>query len=84
MNPIEIKNLVETHISNCKAIIKSEDGRHFDATVISDVFYGKTRVQQQQMVYTVLNQYIADGRIHALSLKTCTPDNGPSENSSGT
>jgi len=81
MNPIEIQNLIETHIPNSKVFIQGDDGRHFDAIVISDIFQGKTRVQQQQLVYAIVNQHILDGSIHALSLKTYTPENWQHANS---
>ncbi len=74
MTTTEIQHLIETHIPNGKAIIQSDDGRHFDAIVISDIFQGKTRVQQQQLVYAVLQQHILAGNIHAFSLKTFTPE----------
>ena len=54
-------------------IAVSGDGYHFEAVIVSDAFIGKSRVQQQQMIYSVLNPYILDGRIHAITLKTEIP-----------
>ena len=70
----EIKQLIETHISESVAIITGEDGRHFTATVISDQFNHKNRIQKQQLVYSALGSLIHDGTIHAISIKTFTPD----------
>jgi acid stress-induced BolA-like protein IbaG/YrbA len=49
------------------------DGRHFEITVVSHQFEGQRPVKQQQMVYAVLNEKIADGVIHAVMMKTLTP-----------
>ena len=48
------------------------DGNHYAATVISEAFRGKSRVQQHQMVYDALKG-IMGGVLHALALKTATP-----------
>lgn len=46
---------------------------HYQATVVTSHFEGKSRVQQHQMVYGALSQAMASEAIHALSLKTYTP-----------
>jgi stress-induced morphogen len=48
------------------------DGNHYAATVISEAFRGKSRVQQHQMVYEALKGNMG-GILHALALKTATP-----------
>ena len=68
----EIKNLIEEGIPDCVVEING-DGRHFDAIIISDVFAGKTMVQQHQVVYGALGEKMGTD-IHALSLTTYTPD----------
>jgi len=45
------------------------DGDHYAATVVSDAFKGKTRVQQHKMVYDALAGRMG-GQLHALSLQT--------------
>jgi stress-induced morphogen len=45
------------------------DNDHYSATIISQVFQGKTRVQQHQMVYDALQGQMGT-KLHALSLKT--------------
>lgn len=49
------------------------DGDHFAATVVSEAFRGKTRVQQHQLVYEALRGNVG-GALHALALQTKTPD----------
>jgi acid stress-induced BolA-like protein IbaG/YrbA len=50
------------------------DGNHAVITVISEAFAGKTRVQQQQAVYACIDEFIKDGRLHAVSIRALTPD----------
>jgi acid stress-induced BolA-like protein IbaG/YrbA len=49
------------------------DGRHFEAIVVSEEFAGKSRVQRHQHVFKVLGDRMRDEMIHALSIKTYTP-----------
>jgi len=74
MQPEEIKTLLQHHLPTARIIIEGEDGQHFTAMVISPDFRGKTRVEQQQMIYAALGSHITSGKIHALSLKTYTPE----------
>ena len=48
------------------------EGAKFDISIVSEDFSGKRAVPRQQMVYAVLNDHIASGEIHAvtMSLKT--------------
>ena len=49
-------------------------GDHLEAIVISSEFEGKTRVRQHQLVYNALQSALATEAIHALALKTYTPE----------
>ena len=73
MQPDEIQKLIESGITDVTATVTGGDG-HFDATVVGDCFDGKSLVQQQKIVYAVLNEHIASGAIHALTIKTYTPE----------
>lgn len=48
------------------------DGDHYAASVVSEAFRGKSRVQQHQMVYEALQGNMG-GVLHALALKTSVP-----------
>jgi stress-induced morphogen len=48
------------------------DGDHYQATVVSAAFRGKSRVQQHQMVYAALKGNMG-GVLHALALSTSAP-----------
>ena len=51
-------------------------GDHFRAEVVSDRFAGLTRIEQHQLVYGVFGEEVG-GPIHALSIKTSTPEGTP-------
>jgi acid stress-induced BolA-like protein IbaG/YrbA len=51
----------------------SGDGSHFQVIAVGEMFDGMSRVKKQQAVYAPLMEYIADNRIHALSIKAFTP-----------
>jgi stress-induced morphogen len=43
---------------------------HFNITVRSATFAGKTLIEQHQLVYSALKAALKDGRVHAVELKT--------------
>ena len=48
-------------------------GDHFDARVVSPAFTGKSMVDQHQAVYAPLKDVLQTGELHALTLKTYSP-----------
>jgi len=49
-------------------------GDHFEARVVSPDFAGKSMVQQHQLVYAPLQDWLKSGELHALALKTYSPE----------
>lgn len=49
------------------------DGQHFEALIVSSLFEGKRPVQRHQIVYRALGDRMRE-EIHALSMRTLTPD----------
>ncbi len=49
------------------------DGNRALITVISGAFEGQSRVQKQQKVYACIQDYLADGRLHAVTIRALTP-----------
>lgn len=43
---------------------------HFNVTVRSKEFRGKTLIEQHKLVYGALKDALKDGRVHAVELKT--------------
>jgi acid stress-induced BolA-like protein IbaG/YrbA len=49
------------------------DGQHFEAVIVSGEFSGKSLVARHQRVYQALGDRMRE-EIHALSMKTLTPE----------
>ena len=74
MDAHEIERLIKGRIPDAEVTIRdlAGDGDHYAATVISESFRGKSRVQQHQIVYQSLKGQMG-GVLHALALQTSTP-----------
>ena len=70
----DIERLIKARIPDADVTIRdlAGDGDHYAATVISETFRGKSRVQQHQIVYEALKGQMG-GVLHALALQTGTP-----------
>ena len=55
-------------------------GDHYQVVVVSSEFEGKSLVKQHQLVYGAVNQSMASNAIHALALKTYTPESWANAN----
>ena len=53
--------------------VLGDDGTHFESVIVSNAFVGKSMVQQHQLVYAALGDRMR-AEIHALSMKTYTPE----------
>jgi acid stress-induced BolA-like protein IbaG/YrbA len=73
MNTQTIKNLIEGGLPGAQADVQGADGVHFEAVVVSSAFAGKLPLARHRMVYATLGDLMG-GEIHALALKTLTPD----------
>ncbi|HEY9907171.1 MAG TPA: BolA/IbaG family iron-sulfur metabolism protein [Thermosynechococcaceae cyanobacterium] len=73
IEPKQVEAMIRAAMPDAEVQALSPDGEHFEVTVISDLFEGKRSVQQHQMVYGAVQQAMATEAIHALSLKTYTP-----------
>ena len=71
----EIERLIKLSIPDAEVTIRdlAGDGDHYAATVISESFRGKSRVQQHQIVYQSLRGQMG-GVLHALALQTGVPE----------
>ncbi len=73
MQPEDIQKVVCEAISGAQVTCHLE-GNHAHLTVVSDQFSGLLPVKRQQLVYAALQPAIASGEIHAVHMKTFTPD----------
>jgi acid stress-induced BolA-like protein IbaG/YrbA len=67
-----IKQYIEDGL-DCEHVEVAGDGRHFEALVVSPLFRDKPKVRQHQLVYAALGDRMRE-EIHALSIKTLTPE----------
>ena len=58
---------------DCTHVEVRGDGAHFEAVVVSAAFAGASRVARHQLVYAALGDRMRE-EIHALSMKTLTPE----------
>ncbi len=72
--PEDVKHWIEAGLRGASAEVVG-DGRHFEAVVVSAEFHGKMMLEQHRMVYAGLGDKM--NVIHALSLKTYTPEQSP-------
>ena len=73
MQPDQIKALLESQIADSEVQV-NVDGSHVNLVVVSPAFEGLSPVKKQQLVYGALSDEIASGVIHAVNMKTYTPE----------
>lgn len=79
MNSNEVQKLLESSIPNSIVIAEGE-GCNFQVSVISTAFEGLSTVKRQQLVYSHLQDAISSGAIHAVTMKTLTPEQNKAKN----
>ena len=71
----EVIKLITEKIPNSEVSVETFNGNdHLQVTVISSDFKGLSLVKQHQLVYSALKAELASEAIHALALKTQTPN----------
>ena len=73
MDAATIQRLIGQGLPGSRATVHGADGVHFEATVVSEAFRGKLPLARHRLVYATLGELMG-GAIHALALKTVTPD----------
>jgi acid stress-induced BolA-like protein IbaG/YrbA len=73
MTAEELRNHIVNGLPCDHAQVQGDDGQHFEAVIVSPQFTGISRVQQHQRVYQALGDRMR-AEIHALSLRTLTPE----------
>jgi stress-induced morphogen len=70
----EIEAMIKAALPDAVVTIQdlAGDGDHYAASVVSEAFRGKSRVQQHQIVYAALQGRMG-GELHALALQTSAP-----------
>ena len=68
MQSTEVKTLIETSLTDTRVEVEGE-GCNFQLNLISDSLAVLSPVKRQQQIYAHLNAWIADGSIHAVTMK---------------
>lgn len=68
-----IRAAVEAGIPGAQVEAEVEGNRAL-ITVVSEVFADMSRVRKQQAVYACIQHLIADGTLHAVTIRALTPD----------
>lgn len=69
MDTTEIEALLKEALGLTEVYVKGE-GSHYSIIAVSDQFNDMSRVKRQQAIYAPLADKIADGSMHAISIKT--------------
>jgi acid stress-induced BolA-like protein IbaG/YrbA len=69
----EVQAKLEAGIESAQVTMEG-DGCNCSAVVVSPIFEGMSLLQRQRCVLGVVSEEIKSGELHALSLKTYTPN----------
>jgi stress-induced morphogen len=74
----DIENKIRGALPDARVELRDLTGTadHWEATIVSQAFAGKSLLERHRMVFAALAEEMK-GPIHALSLKTFTPDQAP-------
>lgn len=72
MTAERVRVLIAEGLPGAEVHVQGDDGRHFEALVVSESFAGLGAVRRHQLVYRALGSAMQSD-IHALSLTTLTP-----------
>ncbi len=75
VSPQQVEAMIKVELPDAEVQVQdlTGGGDHYQVTVVSSLFEGKGLVQQHQMVYRAVGQAMSTEAIHALAVKTYTP-----------
>jgi acid stress-induced BolA-like protein IbaG/YrbA len=79
LDPRQIREWI-AHELPCEHLAVDGDGQHFEAVIVSAEFAGLSRVARQQKLNAILKARFDSGELHALSMKTMTPEEWNQQN----
>ncbi len=76
INLDQVETMIRAKLPDARVTVNdlTGGGDHLEAIVVSSEFEGRTLVKQHQLVYGALSEALASEAIHALALKTYTPE----------
>ena len=81
ISPAQVESMIKSGIPDAEVQVQDLTGGndHYQVIVVSPAFEGKRLVQQHQLVYRAVQSAMSSEAIHALSLKTYTPETWAAE-----
>lgn len=73
MNSEQLTEVLKATFPEAEVVVSGQAGK-FDLRIVDDQFEGKRTVGRQQMVYAPLNEYIASGAVHAVTIRAMTKE----------
>lgn len=71
MEAEQIQALLASELPDCQISVEGGGGK-FLVSAVGEVFAGLNAVKRQQTIYKILNQHIASGAIHAVTMRLQT------------
>lgn len=71
MDESDIRGLLQAGLGDCDLALEFEGNKLF-VSLVADIFEGLSRVKRSQLVYSLLNDKISSGEIHAVSMRCQT------------
>ncbi len=68
----QIRSCIEAELTFSELEVEGEGGR-YEIYIVSELFAGMSRVKKQQTVYGPIKGLLADGRVHAVTIKAFAP-----------
>ena len=75
VSPDQVEQMIKAGLPDALVQVQDLTGTrdHYQVVVVSSQFEGKRLIQQHQLVYRTLQQAMSSEAIHALTMKTYTP-----------
>jgi len=75
VSPDQVESMIKVGLPDAEVQVQdlTGGGDHYQVVVVSSLFEGKGLVQRHQLVYRALQQAMSSEAIHALTMKTYTP-----------
>lgn len=76
ISPDQVESMIESALPDAQVAVQdlTGGGDHYQVAIVSSAFEGLSLIKRHQLVYKAVDSAMSSEAIHALSLKTNTPD----------
>jgi acid stress-induced BolA-like protein IbaG/YrbA len=76
ISPDQVEAMIKAGLPGAQVQVQdlTGGGDHYQVTVVASQFEGRSLVQQHQLVYGAVREAMSSEAIHALALRTYTPE----------